>query len=186
MAIAVPGTTLINSYTEREEETGRLRLFNLKDTKIKAFWIAAAVGFVLTLPSWLVRTFMPTLVLGFGGQDITLDWSAISAPILPGVIAMNYFRALAFGALLLVPTDISATLLVAWLLWGIIIPYIGVMQGWIPYQSGMETDPYYIYTGRTEIFPYQYMASYGMTLGLGLYLLWSCRKGLIRAFRGLV
>ncbi|MEM2314665.1 MAG: DUF6785 family protein [Candidatus Bathyarchaeia archaeon] len=185
---SIPATYLVKNYTSFTEE-GKSILFNLKDRTIRVFWIAMIVGLIVGLPTYLA-IWMPELryVLGAAGGGLAMFWvdiRPIMQAILPGAQGVAHlYLGSAFWTVLL-PWDTIITVLLVWLILGILYPTIAVRVGLVPYSPGMEGwNQWSIGAHAANPFPYTVMI-FGFPIGLGIWYIWSARDYIIKGIKAL-
>ena len=186
---SIPATYLIRTYVTPAEGEEKSMLFNLADPTVKAFWIAMIAGLIVGLPTY-ITLWMPELryVLGAAGGGLLMFWVDIRPlmqAMLPGAqgVAHWYLGSTLWSVLL--PWDTLITVIITWLIFGIIYPVAAVKAGLIPYSPGMEGwNQWSIGANPANPFPYTIFI-YGFPLGLGIWYLWSARDRIITGLKAL-
>ncbi len=187
--MSVPATVLLTNAGTWIAEGGKAKskLFDLADTRIKLFWISFIIGalFLSSIPMLMeVLPVVPVLGAGLWGE-IPLDlhlWFNTAA-IFPGAPFNTVFIIHQAILMTLLPYDVLITGVLGWLIFWVIYTTTGVRTGFLEYTPGIEGSGAWHYGYRPPI-PWAAFAIYGMTLGLGLYTLWSARDVIKRALRG--
>jgi hypothetical protein len=184
--MSVPATVLLSNAGAWVESGGKARskLFDLADTRIKVFWISFVLGalFLSLLP--MLSEVYPVLPFGSGiWGEISLPLHAWfnTAAVLPGAMFGTVFILHQAILMTLLPYDVLVTSVLAWLIFWVIYPVLGVRLGFLPYSPGIEGGPGY-YGYRAPI-PWRAVGTY-MALGLGLYTLWQARGAIRAVLRG--
>ncbi|MEM2261920.1 MAG: DUF6784 domain-containing protein [Nitrososphaerota archaeon] len=171
---ALPVTYVIKSSLDIEEGTSKSRWFSLKITEYKVFWIAFLVGLLNSILP-IIAQFLPIYMAGmqeYGAAPI--EFPAMAAAF-PGTMARGTFQVDQIAIWLLLPTNSLATIIIVWLIFGVIYPAIAVQAGWIPYQPGVEFRWSWDDTpGNWYPFPFEIMWI-GILMGFGIVTLWSLR-----------
>ncbi|MHA1834863.1 MAG: DUF6785 family protein, partial [Candidatus Baldrarchaeia archaeon] len=173
----IPTYYLVNSvYGEKQEEWGKL--FRLKTTENKIFWIAFLIGLILNAP-YILTQIMPALPVagyiggGYGRYDIHPERIPGVAELLPGAELVTCAKLDYLLLSMLMPFDFLVTVLLFRLIFGFIYPVTAVRMGWVPPGSNPAVSP---------PFPYDVVAfGGGGILGLSLYSLWMMRGRIKKA-----
>jgi len=175
-AAVLPTTTLINTY-ETRDENDRSLLFNFTHPQMKALWVSAVIGFIVSLPFyWRATWGAPWLALGGGVGWIHLDFRPYTNAILPGANFMTRFNLYTAILCLLLPYSAIISMLLGWLIFQVIYPPLGIAAGWFPVGANY---------GLSYPMPWTVWLWSGFSLGLAAYFLWGMRGRFIRAFRAL-
>ncbi len=164
----------------KRDERGRSELFNLRILTTKVFWISVIVGLIIGLPFYgsILAPFywMRYIYAGFGGGLGTWVFrpTLLTRSVLPGWGARSYFYIGGALWLVLCPWDTIISIIIVYLLFMGLIPFILVKAGLVTYSPGMEDFPQWS-IGSQRPFPYIIMA-FGMALGLGFWYLWQMRE----------
>lgn len=171
----VPVTHVINASLDIDEDTKKHRWFSLKISEYKVFWIAFVVGMlnsVLPIATQFLPTLLPTGTQEFGATPI--EFPAIAAA-LPSTMARGTLQIDQIAIWLLLPTNSLVTIILVWLVFGVIYPAVAVQAGWIPYEPGVEFRWSWDNTpGNWYPFPFETMWI-GILIGVGVVTLWGLR-----------
>lgn len=177
----LPGVYLIQYATTEEE--GKTWLFNFKNTGTKIFWVAFLIGFLMTFVDTL-RYFIPAVpssaYLGVHSVDLT----PYTSKFLPGAFFTGNIRVTDILIWLFTPTDFLISIIIGWLIFGVLYPVIGVTSGILPYSPGVERSAGYY--GLTHgPFKWMLFCTWGIGLGMGLWVLYNHRDHFTTIFRAL-
>lgn len=162
-----------------EEEGGKPRLFNFALRLSKLFWVGLLLGTIVNLPNAL-SALTPIVFPNYVFQ-VPLDLTPFTRNILPGAMFTGYFPPVDVMAASLAPLDVLATVVVWWIAFGILYPVIGIRAGVLPYTPGDEgSNPW-----STTLGPFKAgtFATVGISIGLGVWMIWRYRSSWINMFR---
>jgi len=183
---AIPVTYVIKSSLDVEEGTNKSKWFSLRITEYKVFWVAFLIGLLNSILP-IVSQFIPVYIVGTQEYGATPIEFPVMAAALPGTMARGTFQLDQIAIWLLLPTNSLATIIIVWLIFGVIYPAMAVQAGWIPYQPGVEFRWSWDDTpGNWYPFPFEIMWI-GVLLGFGIVTLWSLRdriKEMLSALTG--
>jgi hypothetical protein len=179
--MVLPTAYLIMWSTETKESAWNI--FNFKTATSKIFWVALILGFLTTF-SDVIRYFIPAVPASGEFTTLPIDLTPSTRSVLPGAsfIGNLIFPRVAVFALL--PTDVLLSGVLAWFAMCVVYPYIGVTAGILPYTPGVETNPWY-YGQSVGPLRFVYATNTGLTLGIGLWVLFIARSHLKRIFMSL-
>jgi len=170
---AISTIYLVDTYTSPGSEEKSM-LFNLKDSRIKAFWISMIIGFVLGLPYYIAQLFVPWwAITGFGIGFYWYNFSDVIHSILPGAYFGGAFALCIAFWFVLMPYDASITMVATWLFFGVIYPAIVNTFALAP-PSGPASQwgPQFAWS---DPFPFS-LWGYGWLPGLALAYIWIGRR----------
>jgi len=184
--MAVPMMYLFKNADEIDPTTNQPRIINLKDPKIKVFWGGIVIGLILSLAPFIVEVYPPAAVTlptaWWGEQTLRFPGEALASAF-PGAYStgvLTYDQALMW---LLVPNDILYTSIFVYIVFGVIWQGYAVAAKIIPYEPGIEfLNPWDAVPGHMEPFPYANIGSYGMGLGIAVWLVWTLRHRIKQVF----
>lgn len=185
--MAQPVLYVIQASNDIDKETGKDKWLSLKVTDYKIFWIAFAVGLLLSsfpIAAQFLPIFLPPGAQEYGATPI--EFPQLAA-ILPGTMARGTFQIDQITLWLLLPINSLVTFVVMWIIFGLIYPAVAVQLGIIPYEPGMEFRWSWDDTpGNWYPLPFEVMWI-GVLLGFGVVTLWSLRdrfRDMINALMG--
>ncbi|MGQ9596267.1 MAG: DUF6785 family protein [Thermoproteota archaeon] len=182
--LAVPSLYLFREASEVEPDTNKSRLFNFNITTTKIFWGMFVIGAISGIQP-LIAELWPEFPASawWGEQNLSLPFLAA---LWPGIYAAAIFFIPQIAVGLLMPNDALITLILGWIIFGVLYQGIGVNMGIVAYQSGMEyVWPWEAYPGVWMPFPYRYVASTGVGLGIAIWCLFTQRKRFVNVFSSL-
>jgi len=153
------------------------RIFNFGLRITKFFYLGLVVGVLIYLPNAIsALSPIPFPIYTF---QIPLDLNAYTRGILPGANFSAYFPPIDTMASIFIPMDVLASIVLFWILFGVIWPVIGVRTGILPYTPGVETHAY-----NSTIAPFKYgtFAILGMSIGMGIWIIWHYRRYWLNIF----
>jgi len=175
--IALPPVVLIN-MTEPAPDSVRSRLFDFKRTEAKIFW---ASFFILGIPSTLApllgEVFPAIAGLPAWWGDFPINFEPLGYAM-PGIMAYGWITYCQLYTSLILPFGTLITVLIVYVVFGIIYSFVGVLTGAIPYTPRMEfTDYEYAAEGAmlSPPFPYAVIGYEGCVIGAGILCLWLLR-----------
>jgi len=175
--MTIPFVFAANEVVRQDRYGG---LFSLKETRLKAFWVAVIIGVVLNTP-FIIGQLFPAIPLGgmagggYGQWPLLFQsWYPALNEILPGAaidttITMTYIFVTALMPVSFIVTMLASLSVFTWL-----YPTLAIRAGWVPAGGNpMVAMP----------FPVFYFAWPGMEIGLGLVVLWRIKGRIIRALK---
>jgi len=182
--LAVPSLHLFKESGEVDPATNKPRIFNFKLATTKIFWGMFIIGLVSSAQVLIAELWpeFPTSAW-WGEQKIDLPFLAA---LWPGIYASAIFFIPQIAVGLVMPNDVLITLILGWIVFGVLYQGIGVSMGIVAYQSGMEfVWPWESYPGVWMPFPYNYVGSTGVALGIAIWCLYAQRKRFASVFKSL-
>lgn len=179
--LAVPSLYLFETASEVTPETRKSRLFDLKVVSTKVFWGTFVIGALLGITPLITEIF-PAFPVGAWWGETKIDIGFL-ATLWPGVYASFIFNIPQIAVGLVMPNDVLISLILGWIIFGVIYQGIGVAMGFVPYTPGMEfVWPWETYPGTEMPFPYRHFAAGGMALGIIFWTLARNRKRVMEVF----
>jgi len=182
--LAVPALYLFREAGEVDPTTNKSRLFNFKVPTSKIFWGMFVIGMISGIQP-LIAELWPEFPASawWGEQNVNLPFLAA---LWPGIYASAIFFIPQIAVGLVMPNDALITLILGWIIFGVLYQGIGVSMGIVAYQAGMEyVWPWEAYPGVWMPFPYRYVASTGVGLGIAIWCLYTQRKRFASVFSSL-
>jgi hypothetical protein len=185
-----PFIYVANASVDFKEETTFSNWLHATRPEYKVFWICFFIGFALSF--WpLISQFIPVIPVGVLG---TQEWGypdfniEALAKAIPGAWAHNCVSMEQVALwMTFVPSNSLATMVIMYIITGLIYPVVGIQIGIIPYEPGMEYRWSWEDTpGNWYPWPYEAMF-YGSYLAVGVLVLWTVRgriKSLWNALTG--
>ncbi|MGQ9478671.1 MAG: DUF6785 family protein [Thermoproteota archaeon] len=182
--LALPSLYLFKE-SEVDPTTNKARLFNLKMPATKVFWgtfLIGALGGILPVVAELWPEFPAAAWWGETKVDIPF-----LAQAWPGVYASFIFFIPQIAVGLVMPNDALITLIIGWVILGVLWQGISVSAGWTAYTPGMEfLWPWDSAAGTTVMpFPYRWVGACGVAFAIGVWCLYMQRKRFIDVFSSL-
>jgi len=181
----IPITYTTRTYYDIDPETNRSRLFSLKGTNQKIFWIFFVGGLVGSIMPF-IREIIPALpgeISGVWGS-VWFDYSPYTRDILPGAQFAGWLDNVMWPVFVFLSFDVLLSYLIAWVVFGIVIPVVLVRTGAAPYEVGTETYTSW-YFGWRPPFHYAFFAMTGMVMGIGLWTIYLARNHIVKAFNAI-
>lgn len=186
--LSLPMIFMVNNALDVDPSTNKSRWFDLKNTSIKVFWIAFFMGALLAAIPVLGEVIPPLAVYGafaWGEQPILFEGLAA---LMPGAMAKGVFQVDQIALWMLLPNNVLLTCIVAYIVFGVLYQWLGVLTGVLPYNPGME----FLWNwedipANWYPFPYRAVGVLGMMVGLGVITLWTLRRriaDIINALKG--
>ncbi|MEM2410307.1 MAG: DUF6785 family protein [Thermofilaceae archaeon] len=172
--LAVPSLYLFREATE--VSTGnKSRLFDFTLPHTKVFWAMFAVGIISGINPILAELLPAFPIAAWWGEtNVSLPFLAA---LWPGVYAAAIFFIPQIAVGLVMPNDALITLVLCWIIFGLLYQGIGVMTGVLPYRPGMEyVWPWEDYPGVWMPFPYRFVAANGVGLSIIIWMLYRYRR----------
>ncbi|MCS7104131.1 MAG: hypothetical protein NZ954_01010 [Thermofilaceae archaeon] len=178
--LAVPSLYLFREASE-VSTGGKSRLFDFTIPHTKVFWAMFVVGIISGINPILAELLPAFPIAAWWGEtNVTLPFLA---SLLPGVYAAAIFFIPQVAVGLVMPNDALVTLILSWVVFGVIYQYVGVATGQVQYQPGMEyVWPWEAYPGVWMPFPYRFIAANGIGVSIFLWLLFRYRKRVVDVF----
>ncbi|MEM1908386.1 MAG: DUF6785 family protein, partial [Thermofilaceae archaeon] len=178
--LAVPSLYLFREATE--VSTGnKSRLFDFTLPHTKVFWAMFAVGIISGINPILAELLPAFPIAAWWGEtNVSLPFLAA---LWPGVYAAAIFFIPQIAVGLVMPNDALITLILCWIIFGLLYQGIGVMTGVLPYRPGMEyVWPWEDYPGVWMPFPYRFVAANGVGLSIIIWMLYRYRRRFVEVF----
>ena len=113
----------------------------------------------------------------------TIDRGLATLNLWPGVYANFIFNIPQIAVGLVMPNDVLISLILAWVIFGVLYQGIGVAVGVVPYTPGMEfVWPWETYPGTQMPFPYRELAASGIAMGIIIWTLTRNRRRIREVF----
>ena len=173
--LAIPSLYLFREAGEVSPGTNKARLFDLSIPATKVFWAMFFVGFVSSIYVVLAEI-LPVFPIGAWWGETKLDLPFLAA-VWPGIYASAIFFLPQIAVGLMLTNDVLITLILGWVVFGVLYQGIGVAMGIIPYRPGMEYAwPWEDYPGIWMPFPYKLVGMDGVALSISVWMLIKYRK----------
>ncbi len=178
---AIPTANLINWAYGSEEKP---KLFDLKSSIGKYFWIGFVIGFLSTFID-VIHFFIPAIPPSAEWSDRVIKIGDFMARFLPGAAGYWIFVIPEVPLFYLMRNDTLLTLWVTAIFFNIIVNHLYVRFGLVSYEPGIENFEWWtpIYYGWKGPFKFSLFAAYGLGIGLGLMTLYTARDQIARIFR---
>ena len=179
--LAIPSLYIFREGGETSPGTNKARLFDLSIPSTKVFWAMFFIG-VLSGINPIVAELFPAFPIGAWWGETKVDLHFL-ASLWPGVYAsaILFIPQIAVG--LVMPNDALITLILAWIIFGVLYQGIGVMTGVVPYSPGMEfVWPWEDYPGVWMPFPYRMIGADGVGLAIAVWLIVRYRRRIAEVF----
>jgi hypothetical protein len=170
--MVLPSAYPIVWSTEPKESPSNI--FNLKSTFAKIFWVAVVLGMLTTI-SDVVRYFIPAVPASGEFTTIPIDLTPYTRASLPGASFTGYLILPRVAVFALLGTDVLLSGTIAWFVMFVLYPLVGVKIGLLPYSPGVESDPWY-YGQNVGPIRSIYAVNTGITIGIGLWVLYIARS----------
>jgi len=172
--LAVPSLYLFQEAGEVDPTTNKARLFDLSHAATKVFWAMFIIGVIGGIQPLITELF-PAFPGGAWWGEQKIDITFLAA-IWPGVYASFIFNIPQIAVGLVMPNDALISLILGWVIFGVIYQGLAVSMGIVPYQAGMEfVWPWEDYPGVWMPFPYRWVAANGIALGIVIWILYRNR-----------
>jgi hypothetical protein len=183
--LALPSLHLFKEAGEVDPTTNKSRLFDFKLATTKVFWgmfLIGALGGIIPVVVELWPAFPASAWWGENKVDMPF-----LAQALPGAYASFIFFIPQIAVGLVMPNDALVTLILGWVVFGVIYQALAVAMGWISYTPGMEfLWPWDSGAGTTLMpFPYRLVGSTGLALGIAVWCIYTQRKRFLSVFSAL-
>lgn len=172
--LAVPSLYLFREASEAS--TGnKSRLFDFNIPHTKVFWAMIVIGIISGINPLLAEILPPIPIAAWWGEtNVALPFLA---HLWPGAYAAAIFFIPQIAVGLVMPNDALITLILCWIVFGVLYQSIGVATGIIPYRPGMEfVWPWEDYPGMWMPFPYRLIAANGVALAVTVWMLFRYRR----------
>jgi len=181
-AMVLPSALPILWSTEPKESPWNI--FNLKNITAKIFWVAAIIGFFCTF-SDIINYFIPAVPASGEWTTIYVNLNTMTRSILPGASFYGIILLPRIPVFALCSTDVLLSGVLAWFAMMIVYPAIGVRIGMLPYTPGWEDNPWQY---GQNIGPIRsiYAVNTGITLGIGVWILFIARDHIKQIFASLI
>lgn len=173
--LSVPSIYLFREAGEVDPTTNKSRLFDLVHPATKVFWAMFIIGIISGINP-LIAELLPVFPIAawWGETNLSIDFLAA---IWPGVYASAIFFIPQIAVGLIMPNDVLFTLIIGWIIFGLLYQGIAVSMHIVPYNPGMEfVWPWEDYPGQWLPFPYRTIAANGIAFGIALWLVIRHRK----------
>lgn len=178
--LAVPSLYLFREASE--VSTGnKSRLFDFSIPHTKVFWAMFVVGIISGINPILAELLPAFPIAAWWGEtNLALPFLA---SLWPGIYAAAIFFIPQIAVGLVMPNDALITLILCWIIFGVLYQGIAVMTGTVPYNPGMEyVWPWESYPGVWMPFPYRFIAANGVGLAITVWLLYRYRRRFAEVF----
>ncbi|MEM2089354.1 MAG: DUF6785 family protein [Thermoproteota archaeon] len=181
--LALPSLYLFKEAGE-VDTSNRSRILNFNLATTKVFWGMFVVGMLSGIVP-LVTELWPQFPASAWWGENKVDLPFLAAAW-PGIYASFIFFVPQIAVGLVMPNDALISLILGWVIFGVLYQGIGVSMGVVPYTSGMEfVWPWETYPGTSMPFPYRMVASNGMALAIAIWCLYTQRKRFVNVFSSL-
>lgn len=178
--LAVPSLYLFREASEIS--TGnKSRLFDFSIPHTKVFWAMFVVGIISGINPILAELLPAFPIAAWWGEtNLALPFLA---SMWPGIYAAAIFFIPQIAVGLVMPNDALITLVLCWIIFGVLYQGIAVMTGTVPYNPGMEyVWPWESYPGVWMPFPYRFIAANGVGLAIVVWMLYRYRRRFAEVF----
>ena len=173
--LAIPSLYLFREAGEVSPGTNKARLFDLSIPATKVFWAMFVVGIISGINPILAEL-LPAFPIAAWWGETKLDLPFLAA-VWPGIYASAIFFLPQIAVGLIMPNDVLITLIIGWIIFGVLYQGIGVAIGAIPYRPGMEyVWPWEDYPGIWMPFPYRLVGANGIALAIIIWILVRYRR----------
>ncbi|MEM2619889.1 MAG: DUF6785 family protein [Thermofilaceae archaeon] len=178
--LAIPSLYLFREATEVSDGR-KSRLFDFRVPHTKVFWAMFVVGIISGINPILAEL-LPAFPIGAWWGETNLQLTFLGN-MWPGVYAAAIFFIPQVAVGLVMPNDALITLILCWIIFGVLYQGIAVMTGQVQYNPGMEyVWPWEDYPGVWMPFPYRFIASNGVGLAITIWMLFRYRRRFAEAF----
>jgi hypothetical protein len=168
--LAVPSLYL---FREAGEITtgNKSRLFDFSVPHTKVFWAMFVIGIISGINPILAELLPAFPIAAWWGEtNVALPFLA---QLWPGIYAAAIFFIPQIAVGLVMPNDALITLVLCWIIFGVLYQGIAVATGIVPYRPGMEfVWPWEDYPGVWMPFPYRFIAANGVALSITIWMLY--------------
>lgn len=180
-----PITYATKTYYDIDPQTNKSRLFSLKQTHTKIFWIFFVGGLIGGIVP-IIMEIIPALPAELAGVwgSVSFDYTPYTRDVLPGAQFAGWLDNVMWPVFIFLPFDFLAAFIIAWIVFGIIVPVVLVRTGAAPYEVGVETYTSW-YFGWRPPFHYAFFAMTGMVMGIGIWTIYLARNHIVKAFNAI-
>jgi hypothetical protein len=185
--LSIPMIYMIRNASDIDPATNKSRWFSIREPTLRVFWVAFFIGLIASLIPVFGEVIPPLAVFGafaWGEQPILI----FGLPsIMPGAMAKGVFQVDQVALWLLLPNNLLITAVLAYVVFGLLYQWIGVISGSLPYNPGME----FLWNwedipANWFPFPYRHVGILGMMVGLGIITLITLRSRFAELGRALL